>query len=68
HWPEYAQLYTGRPPFSRLHDPAALMKVINGERPERPSGPPAMSNLLWRLVTQCWAQTPTARPSTQLVV
>ncbi|KAJ7712491.1 kinase-like domain-containing protein, partial [Mycena metata] len=37
------ELYTGRPPFSEL-GPAVLMKVINGERPERPSDAPLMSD------------------------
>jgi protein-serine/threonine kinase len=44
------------------------MKVINGERPERPSGSSAMSDTLWQNVSAYWAQTPTSRPATQTVV
>ncbi|KAJ7605510.1 hypothetical protein DFH06DRAFT_1487185 [Mycena polygramma] len=62
------ELYTGRPPFMNLHQTAALMKIINGERPERPSGFPAMSDLLWQHVTACWVDNPTARPLTAILV
>ncbi|KAF8169206.1 kinase-like domain-containing protein, partial [Mycena galopus ATCC 62051] len=61
------ELYTGRPPFSRLPQTIVLLKVLDGERPERPFGPPAMSDTLWRHVTNCWAESPTTRPSIQLV-
>ncbi|KAF7340962.1 PINc domain-containing protein [Mycena sanguinolenta] len=61
------ELYTGRPPFSGVL-PGAMMKVINGERPPRPSSSPAMSDVLWSYVSMYWAQEPTTRPATQLVV
>ncbi|KAF8150318.1 kinase-like domain-containing protein [Mycena galopus ATCC 62051] len=62
------ELYTGQPPFATLPEPAILMKALNGERPDRPSGPPAMSDMLWQHVTEFLAQSPTTRPSTTLVV
>ncbi|KAF8183723.1 kinase-like domain-containing protein [Mycena galopus ATCC 62051] len=62
------ELYTGRPPFAGMSDPAALLMVLDGARPERPLGPPAMSDILWKHITEFWAESPTARPSTQLVV
>ncbi|KAF8174711.1 hypothetical protein K438DRAFT_1848858, partial [Mycena galopus ATCC 62051] len=62
------ELYTERPPFSAWPEPAALMKVLNGERPERPQGPPALSDILWQHVTEFLAESPLTRPSTQLVV
>ncbi|KAJ6463487.1 kinase-like domain-containing protein [Mycena sanguinolenta] len=62
------ELYTGQPPFAHLREPAAMMKVLNGERPERPSGTPAVSNTRWLHVTACWAQKPAARPKTHVVV
>ncbi|KAF8183724.1 kinase-like domain-containing protein, partial [Mycena galopus ATCC 62051] len=61
------ELYTGRPPFSTLPEPAALLKVLDGERPERPSGPPVMTDILWQRITEFWAES-TTRPSTQFVV
>ncbi|KAF7340966.1 Kinase-like protein [Mycena sanguinolenta] len=63
------ELYTGRPPFSGvLPEPGAMLKVINGERPPRPSSSPAMSDVLWNQVSTYWAQEPTTRPATHLVV
>ncbi|KAJ7875390.1 kinase-like domain-containing protein [Mycena olivaceomarginata] len=62
------ELYTGQPPFSSLREPGAMNKVLNNERPQRPSGPPAMSDILWRHVSEFWAASPTSRPSTRSVV
>ncbi|KAF7373447.1 Zn(2)-C6 fungal-type domain-containing protein [Mycena sanguinolenta] len=67
HYPNCIQLYTGQHPFPNLSEAAALLKVIDGERPERPSSP-AMSDALWQHVTECWAPNPTKRPATDLVV
>ncbi|KAJ7817235.1 kinase-like domain-containing protein [Mycena leptocephala] len=36
------ELYTGRPPFANLSETATLLRVINGDRPERPSCEPAI--------------------------
>jgi hypothetical protein len=44
------------------------MKVLNGERPERPVGPPAMSDKLWQDVREFWADDAAARPLAELVV
>ncbi|KAF7373451.1 Kinase-like protein [Mycena sanguinolenta] len=62
------ELYTGRPPFADLREPAALLKIMNKERPQRPVGPPVMSDALWSHVLACWVDDPQARPDTQLVV
>ncbi|KAF7373433.1 Kinase-like protein [Mycena sanguinolenta] len=62
------ELYTGRPPFADLREPAALLKITNNERPQRPVGPPVVSDKLWNHVSACWADDPQARPGTQLVV
>ncbi|KAF7336071.1 Rho GTPase activator [Mycena sanguinolenta] len=42
------ELYTGSPPFAKLAEVAALMKVIANERPEQPTAIPAA---LWQLVS-----------------
>jgi serine/threonine protein kinase len=65
---EIFQLYTGRPPFSDLPELGAMMKVIDSERQTLPSGCPAMSDTLWRHISAYWAQDPTARPVTEIVV
>ncbi|KAJ7778445.1 kinase-like domain-containing protein [Mycena metata] len=63
------ELYTGKPPFAAtLREPAALLKVLGGERPDRPLTLPLMSDTLWQHITTYWAENPAARPETQLVV
>ncbi|KAJ6554031.1 kinase-like domain-containing protein, partial [Mycena vulgaris] len=50
------ELYTGKPPFADVSETASLFRVINGERPERPSTDPPMSEALWQHVNACWVQ------------
>ncbi|KAJ6542592.1 kinase-like domain-containing protein [Mycena capillaripes] len=61
-------LYTGQHPFGSMSEPAVLLKVINGQRPQRPSSSPAMSDVLWQHVSAYWAEKPAARPKTRVVV
>ncbi|KAJ7041246.1 hypothetical protein C8F04DRAFT_1177432 [Mycena alexandri] len=62
------ELYTGHPPFSELSQAAALLRVVNGERPGRPSTSPALSLALWQHVTAYWAEDAATRPSIDVVV
>ncbi|KAF7373453.1 Kinase-like protein [Mycena sanguinolenta] len=62
------ELYTGRPPFADLREPTALLKIMNNERPQRPVGPPVVSDTLWSHISAWWADDPRVRPGTQLVV
>ncbi|KAJ7654133.1 kinase-like domain-containing protein [Mycena polygramma] len=62
------ELYTGQPPFFGLYPSTALLRVVKGERPQRPSSSPAMSDSLWQRVNAYWAQDPTTRPATEAVV
>ncbi|KAF8131244.1 kinase-like domain-containing protein [Mycena galopus ATCC 62051] len=57
------ELYTGRPPFADLLEGGALLKVIKGERPERPSAPHEMSDVLWQHIKTCWSDKPSTRPT-----
>ncbi|KAJ7609200.1 kinase-like domain-containing protein [Mycena polygramma] len=54
------ELYTGKPPFAHMPEPAAMFRVIAGERPEKP---PSMSSAMWELVTAAWVPDCRARPS-----
>ncbi|KAJ7017258.1 kinase-like domain-containing protein [Mycena alexandri] len=62
------ELYTGQPPFTGLSEAAALLKVIDGRRPEQPCGEPTMSAALWDYVSECWAQESEKRPLSKIVV
>ncbi|KAJ6504018.1 kinase-like domain-containing protein [Mycena vulgaris] len=60
------ELYTGTPPFSEVKpDMAAMLKVINGERP---ATPPNMSNSLWTLVNAAWSNDWQSRPKTHEII
>ncbi|KAJ7871219.1 kinase-like domain-containing protein, partial [Mycena olivaceomarginata] len=61
------ELYTGRPPFATLSETASLLRVIGGDRPERPSGELAFSDLLWEHVNEFWVQDSVRRPPTDAV-
>ncbi|KAF8184578.1 kinase-like domain-containing protein [Mycena galopus ATCC 62051] len=62
------ELYTGRPPFYSGGTIAAILKVMEGRRPNRPSTEPFMSDALWAFVNECWAQDPNMRPTAEVVV
>jgi hypothetical protein len=50
-----------------MNDFAILLKVQNGQRPQRPGPDECNGNSfpdsLWYLVERCWAQDPKTRPS-----
>ncbi|KAJ6529772.1 kinase-like domain-containing protein [Mycena capillaripes] len=55
------ELYTGSPPFSDVQpEVAAMLRVIQGERPQRPAG---LSEDLWNLVSTAWAADRHTRPT-----
>ncbi|KAJ6504047.1 kinase-like domain-containing protein [Mycena vulgaris] len=60
------ELYTGTPPFSEVKEHmAAILKVIDGERPAKP---PNMSNSLWTLVNAAWSNDWRSRPKTHEII
>ncbi|KAJ7111283.1 kinase-like domain-containing protein, partial [Mycena epipterygia] len=58
------ELYSGRPPFSEFKDPGVILRVMRGERPQRPGG----SAELWHLVTAAWAAVSNSRPTIHVIV
>ncbi|KAJ7082147.1 kinase-like domain-containing protein, partial [Mycena epipterygia] len=59
------ELYSGRPPFSEVSDEVAMLRVTQGERPQRPAD---MSEELWRLVTAALAEDSRTRPTIHDIV
>jgi hypothetical protein len=61
------QIMTGKPPFRYCPgEPMVILKVISGERPNRPEENDVeedISDQLWTLMTECWAADATTRPS-----
>ncbi|KAJ7233312.1 kinase-like domain-containing protein [Mycena rebaudengoi] len=62
------ELYTGRPPFADISETAAMLKVIDGERPPKPSCDPPILEALWQYVDKYWTENSAMRPATDVVV
>jgi hypothetical protein len=60
------QLHTLRPPFQDLKDTAVALKVLQGDRPPRPSLEECrgleITSPLWDTIQACWAQDVLRRP------
>ncbi|KAH8091023.1 kinase-like domain-containing protein [Cristinia sonorae] len=64
------ELYTSKVPFDGLRNFHAGRLVINGQRPPHPNGSDdrATDEMIWSLITSCWAQKPSHRPPADRVV
>ncbi|KAJ7619423.1 kinase-like domain-containing protein [Roridomyces roridus] len=62
------ELHTGHPPLSDLSEAATLLKVVNGERADRPAKAFMLSDVLWDHIASYWAQIPAERPPSDTVV
>ncbi|KAJ7701877.1 kinase-like domain-containing protein [Mycena rosella] len=63
----FACVHTGLPPFSDVWpDVAAMLKVLDGERPTRPDT--SMSDDLWDIVTASWAHDFRHRPNIEAII
>jgi hypothetical protein len=45
-----------------------MLRVINGERPPKPSCDPPFSEALWQYMTDYWTENSATRPATDAVV
>ena len=55
------QVFTGAVPFDETSLGAAVIAIMKGDRPPRPTNP-ACSDKLWAMVQRCWDQKPHLRP------
>ena len=53
--------FTGAAPFSDRISPAAMVAIISGDRPPRPTHS-TFTGMLWELMNQCWDQDKHGRP------
>ena len=58
------EVLSGQVPFSRHHGYVVFVKILKGERPERPQGVDGMwfTNEVWGILERCWKPTPGDRP------
>jgi serine/threonine protein kinase len=59
------EVLSGRSPFNQLRDVFVMRVVLEGKRPERPTGPEGawFTDDLWQMLTLCWKSQRESRPS-----
>ena len=64
------EVLSGRPPFAQHKGSIAILKVMGGERPERPRGTQAewFTDGLWEMLECCWRPRPHDRPSLKTIL
>ena len=64
------EVLSGQAPFAPYMDFIVLRKVIEGERPGRPSGAEGawFTDDLWGMLEQCWSTKPKDRPTTKVIL
>lgn len=65
-WLNLSQIYSGERPFAGLTDVQIMRVLMRGVRPSKPVNGErsrAMPEWLWQLVTRCWNEDPSARPT-----
>ena len=64
------EVLTGQAPFPRYISLIVMRKVVDGEHPERPSGPEAawFTDDLWRMLEECWSPNLELRPTVETVL
>ena len=61
------EVLSGQVPFARDKNWTVALKVIRGERPERPEGA-WFTDDLWKTLGQCWSPLPKNRPTVETVL
>ena len=64
------EVLSGQRPFAPARGPIVILKVLDGERPERPQGVEGklFTDAIWRLLKLCWEPQPSDRPSAETVL
>jgi serine/threonine protein kinase len=61
------QVFTGAAPFNKRPLTSAVMAIMGGDRPPRPTNP-VCSDELWAMIQRCWNQKPHLRPEVSEVL
>ena len=57
------QVFTGAVPFGSGSSVMAMLAIMQGRRPQRPTHPTCTEEL-WKLIQGCWDHDPHLRPET----
>jgi len=65
----FYEVLSGHVPFPRYGKYAVILKVLRGERPERPQGAEGnwFTDDVWKILESCWQPGPGDRPELQRV-
>ena len=61
------KVYSGGFPFPETKDVTAILLIIDGERPSRPTCS-TLTDDVWALIERCWSQDPQTRPGIREVL
>lgn len=64
------EVLSGHAPFARTKPPVVILKVMEGERPEKPQGEEGrlFTEDIWSVLERCWRPEPSDRPSAKAVL
>ena len=64
------EILSGRLPFHYYKDITVMQKILDGDRPERPTGPERVwfTDDLWEMLGLCWSPRPNDRPAIEVVL
>ena len=61
------KVFTGEVPFQRVMESEAVMRILGGDRPGRPTHP-KFTDPLWELTKRCWRPVAQDRPKMEGVL
>ena len=62
------EVFTGELPFGDVRHESAILKIVRGQRPEKPHESCGLTPEIWKFLQKCWHQHPTKRPHISAVV
>ena len=62
------QVLTGERPFGKMPNHWIMLRVLYGERPQRPSSTEQISDCIWEMLQECWSDDPTQRPTLEHII
>ena len=62
------QVLTGERPFGKMPNNWIILRVLYGERPQRPSSTEQISDCIWEMLQECWSDDPTQRPTLEHII
>jgi len=64
------EVLSGQIPFASIRTPVAMLRVLEGKRPERPQGEEGrlFTDAIWNVLELCWKPQPSDRPSAKSIL